>query len=93
LHLALITFHRTTKNSISAFGAYIAGLFVLNPFFITELSPIWNSPENNLLADGHGEIVNVVTGKIIALMTPGISFLLCAFPDVTLATMHKLFIR
>jgi hypothetical protein len=89
----LITFHRTAKNSIAAFGTYIAGLFVSNPFFSTELSSIWDSPENNLFTNGHGEIVNVVTGKITALMTPGVTFLYCAIPDLTLATMHELFIR
>jgi hypothetical protein len=92
LHFALITFHRATKNSIAALGTYIAGLFVSNPFFGTELSSIRDSPENNLLANGHREIVNVVTRKFIALMTPGVSFLFCAVPDLALATMHKLFI-
>jgi hypothetical protein len=88
----LITFNRATKNSIATFGTYIAGLFVSNPFFSTEFSSIRDSPENNLLANGHGEIVNVVTGKFIALMAPGVSFLFCAVPDLTLATMHKLLI-
>jgi hypothetical protein len=92
-HFTLITFYSTPENFIAAFGTNIAGLFVSNPFFSTELSSIWDSPENNLLANGHGEIVNVMTGKFIALMTPGVSFLFCAVPDLTLATMHKLFIR
>jgi len=92
LRFAFITSHHATKNSIAAIGTYVAGLFVPNPFFSTELSSIWDSPKNNLLADGHREIVNVLTRKFIALMAPGVSFLFCAFPDVTLATMHKLFI-
>jgi hypothetical protein len=92
LHFALIAFHRATKNSIAALGTYITGLFVSNPFFSAELSSIRDSPENDLLANGHREIVNVVTGKFIALMTPGVSLLFCAVPDLTLATMHKLFI-
>jgi hypothetical protein len=93
LRFALITFHGTAKNFIAAFGTHIAGLFVANPFFITELSSIWDGPKNNLLANRHGEIVNVLTGKIVALMTPCVTFLFCAGPDLTLATMHKLFIR
>jgi hypothetical protein len=93
LHFALITFHRTTKNSIAAFGTYIAGFFVSNPFFGTELSSIWDSPENNLLANGHGEVVNVMTGKLITFMTSGDSLLLGAAPDLTLATMHEPVIR
>jgi hypothetical protein len=93
LRFALVTFHRTAKNSIAAFRTNIASLFVSNPFFIPELSSIWDSPENNLLANDHREIINVVTGKFIALMTPGISFLSCALSDLTLVTMHKPFIR
>jgi hypothetical protein len=93
LNFALITFHHAPKHSIATFWAYIERFFVSNPFFITELSSIRHSPDNNLLAHGHGEIINVVTGKIIALMTSGVSFLLCAGPDLALATMHKLVIR
>ena len=92
LNLASIAFHCPSKNSIAAFGAYIAGFFVSNPLVIAELSSIRDSPENNLLSDGHGEIVNIVTGKFIAFMTAGIPFLLCTIPDLTLATMHKPFI-
>ena len=93
MHFALITFHRAAKNFIAAFGTYIAGLFVSNPFFSPELSSIRDSPKNNLLAHGHGKIVNVLTGKFIALMTPGVSFLFRAIPDLALATMRKLLIR
>jgi hypothetical protein len=92
LDFALVTFHRAAENPIAARRTYIAGFFVSNPLFGTELSSIWDSPENNLLANGHGEIVNVMTWKFIALMTPCASFLFCAVPDLTLATMHKLFI-
>jgi len=93
LHFALITFHSAAKNLIAAFGTHVAGLFVSNPFFITELSSIWDGPKNNLLANCHGEIVNIVTGKVIALMTPRVAFLSCASPDLTLSAMHELFIR
>jgi hypothetical protein len=93
LHFALITFHRSPKNPIAAFGTNIARFFVANPFFITELPSIWDSPENYLFANGHGEIVNIMTGKFIALVTPGVSFLSCAPPDLTLMTMHESFIR
>jgi len=89
----LITFHRSAKNFIAALGTYIAGLFVPNPFFSTELSSIRDSPKNNFLAHGHGKIVNVLTGKFIAFMTAGVSFLFRAIPDLALATMHELLIR
>jgi hypothetical protein len=92
-HFALITFHRAAKNSIAALGTYIAGLFVSNPFFSTELSSVRDSPENNFLANGHCEVVNVLTGEFIALMAPRVPFFFRAFPYFTLATMHELFIR
>jgi hypothetical protein len=92
LSFALITSHRAAKNSVAAIGTYIAGLFVLNPFFSAELPSIRNSSEYNLLADCHREIVNVVTGKFIAFMTPGVPFFFCTVPDLTMATMHKSFI-
>ncbi len=92
MRFALITFHRAAKNFIAALGTCIARLFVANPFFSTELSSVRHSPEHNLLADRHGEFVNVLTGKIVALMTPGVTFLFGASPDLTLMTMHKLFI-
>jgi hypothetical protein len=92
LGFALVTFHGATKHSVAACGAYIAGFFVFNPFFSAELSSVWDSSENNLLAHGHGEVVDMVTGKFITLMTPCVSFLFRAVPDVTLATMHERFI-
>jgi hypothetical protein len=92
LGFALVTFHGATKNSIAACGTYVAGLFVFNPFFSAELASIGHSPQNNLLADDHGEIVDALTGKFIALMTPCVSFLFRAVPDVALATMHEPFI-
>jgi hypothetical protein len=36
---------------------------------------------------------NMLTGKFIALMTPGVTFFSCAGPDITLLAMHKLLIR
>jgi len=88
----LVAFHRATKNSIAAIWACIADPFVSNPLFSTELPSIRDSPQNHLLANGHGEILNVVTGEFIALVTPGVSFLFGAVPDRALAAVHKLFI-
>jgi hypothetical protein len=90
---ALITFHRAAKDSVSALRTYISGLFISNPFFGTEFSSIRNSTQNDLLANGHGKIINVIAGKFIALMTPAIPFLHRAFSDLTLAAMHESFIR
>ncbi|SPF42568.1 hypothetical protein SBDP1_390001 [Syntrophobacter sp. SbD1] len=65
----------------------------MNPFFSTDLSPIRNSPQNNLFANSHGEIFNILTRKFVALITSGVTFILCAVPDLTLPAMHKQFIR
>ena len=35
----------------------------------------------------------MLTREFIALMTPGVTFLYCARPDLTLPTMHELLIR
>ena len=93
LHFTLITFYNAPENSIAAFRTNIAGFFILNPFFSTNLSPIRNGPQNNLFADKHREIFNILAGKFIALMTSCVTFLSCASPDLTLPARHKLFIR
>ena len=36
MHFALITFYNASENFIAAFGTNIAGVFILNPFFITD---------------------------------------------------------
>jgi hypothetical protein len=56
----------------------------LNPFFSTNLSPIRNSPQNNLFANSHGKIFNMLTRKFIALMTSGVTFLSRAGLDLIL---------
>jgi hypothetical protein len=93
LFFALIAFYSATENFVATVGTNIAGFFVLNPLIGTNLSPEWNSTQNNLLDNGHWKIFNMMARKIIALMTSGESFLFCTIPDLTLTTMHKLFIR
>jgi hypothetical protein len=93
LHFTLITTYNAPVNFIAAFRANIAVFFILNPFFSTHLSLIWNSPQNNLFANGHWEIVNELTRKFIALMTSSVAIFLGAFPDLTLSAMHKKLIR
>jgi hypothetical protein len=89
LRFASIAFHRTTKNLIAAFRAYITGLFVSNPFFRSEFSPIRDRPQNYFLANGHGKIINVLTRKILAFVTACVAFFFGAFPDLTLSAMHE----
>ena len=93
LCFTVITFHSTPENLIAAFRTNVAGFFILNPFFSTNLSPVGNSPQNNFLSNSHWKIFNVLTRKFVTLMTPGVTLLSCAGPDLTLPAMHKLFIR
>jgi len=93
LRVTLVAFYSPPENLIAAFRANIAGFFILNPFFSTNLSPIRNRPQNNLFTNNHGKIFNILTRKFIALMTSGVTLLFCAGPDLTLSAIHKLFIR
>jgi hypothetical protein len=90
---ALITFYSASENFVAAFRADVAGFFVLNPFLSANLPPIGNSPQDNLLANSHGEVLNVLARKLIALMTAGVTFPCCAGPNLTLPAMHELFVR
>jgi hypothetical protein len=40
LHFTLITFYNAPENLVAAFRTKIAGFFISNPFFSTELSSI-----------------------------------------------------
>jgi hypothetical protein len=85
--------HRAPKDLIAALRTNIARLFVSNPFFRAELASVRYGPKDNLLAYRHGEVVDAATREFIAFMAPRVSFLFCAVPDLTLATMHESLIR
>jgi len=89
LRFTLIAFQGAPKNLIAAFCAYIASLFVPNPFFSSEFSSIRDRAQNDFLANGHGKVVNVLARKIIALVTTCVTFYFGACPDLTLLTMHE----
>jgi hypothetical protein len=93
LRVTLVTFYNAPENFIAAFRTNIASFFILNPLFSTNLSPIRNGPQNDLFANSHWKMFNVLAGKFIALMTSGVTFLSCTLPDLTLSAMHELFIR
>jgi hypothetical protein len=93
LRFALIAFHCAAKDFVTAFRTRVAGLFVLDPFLGAEFPTVWDRSKNNLLPDGHGEIVNVMTGEFHALVAAGVSFLFCAVPNLTVAAMGELLIR
>jgi hypothetical protein len=68
----------------------MASLFILNPFFGTEFSPVRDGPQNYLFANRHGEIIDMLAGKLITLMATGETLLNCTLSYVALLTMHKL---
>ena len=86
---AFIASHHAAKNLIAAFWTHIAGLFVSNPFFSSEFSSIRDRPQNDFLANGHGEVVDVLARKIIALVTTCVAFFVGAGPDRTVLTMNE----
>jgi len=59
------------------------------PIFSSEFSSIRDRSQNDFLANGHGEIIDVLTRKIIALVTTCVSFFVGACPDRTLLTMNE----
>lgn len=79
----------TPKNAVAAFRANIAGFFILNPFFGSHLPPIWNGPQNHFFPDGHGEILNMLTGEIVTFMASGKAFFPGAVADSALLTVHE----
>ena len=93
LRFALITLHGAAENPVAAFRTYVAGLFGLNPFFSAKLPPIRNSAQDNFLANGHREIIDVAARKLTAFVAPGVASLACAFPDLTLPAMHEQVVR
>ena len=90
LRFALIALYSAPEDFVAAFRTRIAGFFILNPFFSANLTPIGNSPQNDLLANSHRKTFNMLARKLTALVTAGVAFLLCARPDHTLSTMHEL---
>jgi hypothetical protein len=89
----LITFDRTTKNLISAFRTDIAGLFIPNPFFSAKLFPVWDRSQYYFFDNRHGEIFDMLAGKVITLMASGVTLVCCALSYVALLAMHKRVIR
>jgi hypothetical protein len=67
----------------------VAGLFIPNPFFGTNLAPVGHRTQNDLLADRHGKVIDMPAGEIIALVTsiqtPGLD----AGADFALLAVHE----
>jgi hypothetical protein len=70
-------------------GAIVPGFFSFNPCCCAELPPVGDGPQYDFLADGHGKIFNIRTGKFVAFVASGIAFVCCALPDVALPAMHE----
>jgi hypothetical protein len=89
----LIAFNSATENLISAFTTGIAGLFITNPFFRAEFSPVWNRSQNYLFADRHGKVIDMPAGKLLTLMTSGVPLLRRTLSYIALVAMHKTIFR
>jgi hypothetical protein len=87
--LTSVTFYHTPEHFVAAFGTYIAGFFIFNPFFGTDLPPIRDRAQYDLFADCHRKVLNVPAGEFVALVTSRVPLLLGAFSDLALPTMHK----
>ncbi len=77
------------EKLVSAIRAVVALFFGLHPFFCSHLTPLRYSPQNDLLTHGNRKIVDVFTGKFIALMAPFMAFLLGTGPDSAFGAVGK----
>jgi len=93
LRFTPITCYSAPEHLIAAFRTDIAGFFIVNKFFGTDLSPIRDGPQNDLFADSHGKVLDMLTRKFIALMASGVALFPSAVPDSTLSAIDKRFIR
>ena len=85
----LIASYNSPVNFVSTLWTKIAGFLILNPFFSTDFSSIWDSSQNYLFSNSHRKIFDILTGEFVALMTSGISFFFRTISDLTLLAMHK----
>jgi hypothetical protein len=93
LRFALVASYDAPENFIAAFRANITGLFVLDPFFSADFPPIRHSPQDDLFADRHRKVLDILTRKFLALMTTRVLSFPGAVADFALAAMHEAFIR
>ena len=89
LCFTLVTGDNTPKYLVAAFRTKIAGFFILDPLFCTNGASMKGGPQDHSFPNGHGKIVDVVTGKIVTFMAPADSFFGGAIPDLTLGAMHE----
>jgi len=71
----------------------VAFFFFFHPSVSSKFSPSWYSTQYHFFSDRKGETLNKLAGKIIALMAPFDTFLVCTILDWTDLTVYKWFIR
>jgi hypothetical protein len=71
----------------------VAFFFQGDPFFRAQLPPLEDSPGYDLLAYLKGNIIEVLAGKVVALVTALVFMLQGASPYFARLTMAKLFVR
>ena len=80
------------KDGVVALRANVSGFFILDPGFGTHSATVGNRPQNHLFTDGHRKVVDMLAGKIIALMAAGVPLFFGTVSDLALPAMHKRFI-
>jgi hypothetical protein len=78
---ALVAALGAPENLVAALGAYVAPFFVADPFSRPVFLPVRDGPQNDFFPNGHGKLVDVVTGKILAFMAAAESLFPSAGPD------------
>lgn len=71
------------EELVPALGAPIALFLVGDPSFRSDLPPMGYRPQDDLFRYGYGELVDQRAGKIGALVTALVMFLLRTVPDGT----------
>jgi hypothetical protein len=86
---ALIAAFGTPEHFMTALGAMIPCDLVFNPLFRSLFPPIGNRSQNHFLPDRHRELLDQLTGELLALMAPLIPLCLGAIPDLTTTAKNR----
>ena len=87
--LAMPTAIRPSEKPFSAIGTLVTFFLRFNPFFRSHLAPLRDRPQDDLPADGNGEIADVLTGKCMALVASFITFLRATGLDCACSAVGK----
>ena len=86
---AFVAASSSPEKNMTTFRAHIASLFILDPFFSSHFTPVWDCTQNDLLAHGNGKVFDKLTGKIRAFVTAGITLVFRAVLDGAFPALDK----